>query len=94
MYLSYDVLGMLGCIVLIILVIMSFKLVHAQASEGMLDLLLRKLGEQKCHDILDDLKEDIVHNEVNGTGDDTEAIHKKNLARKINSMFYTDFWAD
>ena len=60
MYLSYDVLGMLGCIVLIIFVIMSFKLVHAQASEGMLDLLLRKLGEQKCHDILDDLKEDIT----------------------------------
>lgn len=90
MYLSYDVLGMLGCIVLIILVIMSFKLVHAKASEGMLDLLLRKLGEQRCRDILDDLKDEIAHNEVNGTGDDMEAIHKKNLARKINSMFFGD----
>lgn len=32
MYLSYDVLGMLGCIVLIILVIMSFKLVNLLSS--------------------------------------------------------------
>lgn len=32
MYLSYDVLGMLGCIVLIIFVIMSFKLVNLLSS--------------------------------------------------------------
>lgn len=61
-----------------------------KTSEGMLNLLLRKVGQEKCREILENLQDDIGHREVIGLADDAETLHEKNLARKINFTFFPD----
>ena len=56
----------------------------------MLNLLLRKVGQEKCREILENLQDDIGHREVIGFADDEETLHEKNLARKINFTFFPD----
>lgn len=59
-------------------------------NEGMLNLLLRQVGQEKCREILENLQDDIGHREVIGFADDAETINEKNLARKINFTFFPD----
>lgn len=61
-----------------------------KTSEEMLNLLLRKVGQEKCREILENLQDDIGHREVIGFADDAETLHEKNLARKINFTFFPD----
>ena len=61
-----------------------------KTNEGMFGLLLRKVGKEKCREILNHLQEDIGNREVIGLGDDEETVNEKNLARKINFTFFVD----
>ena len=97
----YYLIYVLIAVVFIAAIAISFLFVrlnmvkrNLKANEGMLNLFLRKVGQEKCREILENLQDDIGHREVIGFADDAETLNEKNLARKINSMFYTDFWAD
>ncbi len=61
-----------------------------KANEGMFNLFLRKIGQEKCRYVLNDLQDDIGHREVSDLGDEEETVNKKNLARKINFTFFAD----
>ena len=61
-----------------------------KANEGMFNLFFRKIGQEKCRYILNDLQDDIGHREVSDLGDEEETVNKKNLARKINFTFFAD----
>ena len=84
-------------VVIIAAVVISFLLVELvkakrdlKMREGVLNLLIRKVGKQRCGEILNDLQDDIGHREVIAFADDEETINEKNLARKINFTFFAD----
>lgn len=49
-----------------------------------MNILLKKVGEDRCREILDELKSEISEREISGLSDETETFDRKNLARKIN----------
>lgn len=93
----YYLIYVLIAVVFIAAIVISFLFVrlnmvkrNLKANEGMLNLLLRKVGQEKCREILENLQDDIGHREVIGLADDEETLHEKNLARKINFTFFPD----
>ena len=92
-----DLYYVLIAVVIIAAVVISLllgELVKAKRDlktrEGVLNLLIRKVGQEKCRYILNDLQDDIGHREVSDLGDEEETINEKNLARKINFTFFAD----
>ena len=84
-------------VVIIAAVVISFLLVELvkakrdlKTSEGMFNLLIRKVGKQRCGEILNDLQDDIGRREITACADSEEAVNEKNLARKINFTFFAD----
>lgn len=61
-----------------------------KTNEGMFGLLLRKVGKEKCREILNELQKDIGRREVTACADSEEAVNEKNLARRINFTFFAD----
>ena len=92
-----DLYYVLIAVVIIAAVVISLllgELVKAKRDlktrEGVLNLLIRKVGQEKCRYVLNDLQDDIGHREVSDLGDEEETINEKNLARKINFTFFAD----
>ena len=93
----YYLIYVLIAVVFIAAIVISFLFVrlnmvkrNLKANEGMLNLFLRKMGQEKCREILENLQDDIGHREVIGFADDAETLNEKNLARKINFTFFPD----
>lgn len=92
-----DIYYVLIAVVVIAAVVISLLFValnnvkrNLKTNEGMFNLFLRKVGQEKCREILNDLQEDIAHREVIGFADDEKTVNEKNLARKINFTFFAD----
>ena len=92
-----DLYYVLIAVVIIAAVVISLLLVELvkakrdlKTREGVLNLLIRKVGQEKCRYVLNDLQDDIGHREVSDLGDEEETINEKNLARKINFTFFAD----
>ena len=71
-------------VVFIAAIVISFLFVrlnmvkrNLKANEGMLNLFLRKVGQEKCREILENLQDDIGHREVIGFADDAETLNEK-----------------
>lgn len=77
-------------VISLLCVVLNMAKRDLKANEEMLNLLLRKVGQEKCREILENLQDDIGHREVIGFADDAETLNEKNLARKINFTFFPD----